>query len=166
MSGRLPHGERAGAEYPLLHGSRPKGPSWEKRGFTVGKIWLGHFWYTNVWVPDPPPPPQDPSARGHTGTAASPSHQRLGGVRGSSAVWTAVRLDNQRGVPSLAGEVRAHWPWVTTFGGDPTQPNPPPSSNPIEPGQPMRPAEVGSRDEHQFAGHSTDAPRVGKKDTR
>ena len=36
------------------------------------------------------------------------------------------------GVPSRAGEVRAHWPWVTTFGAsrDPTQPNPtpPPSS--------------------------------------
>ena len=75
----------------------------------------------------PHPPPQDPSARGHTGTAASPSHQRLGGVRGSSAVWTAVRPDNQRGVPSRAGEVRAHWPWVTTFGAsrDRTQPTPP-----------------------------------------
>ena len=75
-----------------------------------------------------PPPPKDPSARGHTGTATSPSHQRLGGVRGSSAVWTAVRPDNQRGVPSRAGEVRAHWPWVTTFGAsrDPTQPNNPP----------------------------------------
>ena len=74
-----------------------------------------------------PPHPKDPSARGHTGTATSPSHQRLGGVRGSSAVWTAVRPDNQRGVPSRAGEVRAHWPWVTTFGAsrDPTQPKPP-----------------------------------------
>ena len=74
------------------------------------------------------PPPADPSARGHTGTAASPSHQRLGGVRGSSAVWTAVRPDNQRGVPSRDGEVRAHWPWVTTFGAsrDLTQPNPTP----------------------------------------
>ena len=30
----------------------------------------------------------------------------------------------------------------------------------------MRPAEVGSRDEHQFAGHSTDAPRIGKMDRR
>ena len=76
---------------------------------------------------NPPPPPKDPSARGHTGTTASPSHQRLGGVQGSSAVWTAVRPDNQRGVPSRASEVRAHWPWVTTFGAsrDPTQPNPP-----------------------------------------
>ena len=26
------------------------------RWFTVGKIWSGHFWYTNFWVPDPPPP--------------------------------------------------------------------------------------------------------------
>jgi hypothetical protein len=75
------------------------------------------------------PPPADPSARGHTGTAASPSHQRLGGVRGSSAVWTAVRPDNQRGVPSRAGEVRAHWPWVTAFGAsrDPNQTKPSPS---------------------------------------
>ena len=48
----------------------------------------------------------------HTGTAVSPSRQRLDEVRGSSAVWTAVRPDNQRGVPSRAGEVRAHWPWV------------------------------------------------------
>ena len=23
--------------------------------FTVGKIWSGHFWYTNFWVPGPPP---------------------------------------------------------------------------------------------------------------
>ena len=38
-----------------------------------------------------------------------------------------MRPDNQMGVPSRAGEVRAHWPWVTTFGAsrDPTQPNPP-----------------------------------------
>ena len=56
------------------------------------------------------------------------ARQRLDEVRGSSAVWTAVRPDNQRGVPSRASEVRAHWPWVTSFGAsrDPTQPNPPP----------------------------------------
>ena len=28
-----------------------------KTKFTLGKIWLGHFWYTKLWVPDPPPPP-------------------------------------------------------------------------------------------------------------
>ena len=71
-----------------------------------------------------------PAARAptHTGTAVSPSRQRLDEVRGSSAVWTAVRPDNQRGVPSRASEVRAHWPWVTTFGAsrDPTQPTRPP----------------------------------------
>ena len=30
---------------------RPKGPSWENTKFTVEKIWLGHFWYPNFWVP-------------------------------------------------------------------------------------------------------------------
>ena len=25
-------------------------------GKTIGKIWSGHFWYTNFWVPDPHPP--------------------------------------------------------------------------------------------------------------
>ena len=90
----------------------------------------------------PPPPPQDPSACGHTGTAVSPSHQRLGGVRGSSAVLTAVRPDNQRGVPKRAGEVRAHWPWVTAFGAsrDPTQPNPPPQPTPSPPYPPPLPS--------------------------
>ena len=91
--------------------------------------------------PTPPPPSRQHRAPGrgqtwhappaahaptHTGTAVSPSRQRLDEVRGSSAVWTAVRPHNQRGVPSRASEVRAHWPWVTTFGAsrDPTQPNP------------------------------------------
>ena len=35
---------------------RPKGPSSDKTKITIGKIWSGHFWYTNFWVPDPPPP--------------------------------------------------------------------------------------------------------------
>ena len=29
----------------------------KKMKHTVGKIWSGHFWYTNFWVPDPPSPP-------------------------------------------------------------------------------------------------------------
>ena len=33
------------------------------------------------------------------GTAVSPSHQRFDEVRGSSAVWAAVRPDNQGGYP-------------------------------------------------------------------
>ena len=28
------------------HPPRPKGPSWGKPKFTIGKIWPGHFWYT------------------------------------------------------------------------------------------------------------------------
>ena len=36
---------------------KPKGQSWDKTRFTIGKIWSGHFWYTNIWVPGPPPPP-------------------------------------------------------------------------------------------------------------
>ena len=28
---------------------------WERMKFTEGIIGLGHFWYTNFWVPDPPP---------------------------------------------------------------------------------------------------------------
>ena len=35
----------------------------------------------------------------HTGTAVSPSRRRLDEVRGSSAVWAAVRPDNQGGYP-------------------------------------------------------------------
>ena len=30
---------------------------WEKMKFTEGNIDLDHFWYTNFWVPEPPPPP-------------------------------------------------------------------------------------------------------------
>ena len=26
-----------------------------KTKFAIGKAWLGHFWYANLWVPDPPP---------------------------------------------------------------------------------------------------------------
>ena len=50
------HGTRRG--YPLLDPPppRPKGPSWEKRKFTIGTIWLGHFWCTTFWDPDPTPP--------------------------------------------------------------------------------------------------------------
>ena len=99
---------------------------------------------TNPWCDPTPPPPPLPAqgtwpradwarplaarAPTHTGMAVSPSRQRLDEVRGSSAVWTAVRPNNQRGVPSRASEVWAHWPWVTTFGAsrDPTQPNQPP----------------------------------------
>ena len=29
----------------------------KKRKLAIGKIWLGHSWYTNSWVPDQPPPP-------------------------------------------------------------------------------------------------------------
>ena len=36
----------------------------KKRHFTIGKMWSGHFWYTNFWVPDPPPP------RSNTATSA------------------------------------------------------------------------------------------------
>ena len=48
-----------------------------------------------------PPPQGPPTARAptHTGTAVSPSRQRLDEVRGSSAVWAAVRPDNQGGYP-------------------------------------------------------------------
>ena len=35
---------------------RSKGPSWEKMKFTVGKIWSGHFWYSTLLSPGPPPP--------------------------------------------------------------------------------------------------------------
>ena len=28
--------------------------SWEKTKFAIGAILLGHFWYTNFWVPNPP----------------------------------------------------------------------------------------------------------------
>ena len=45
-----------------------------------------------------PPPPRPPPVHARltdTGTAVSPSHQRLGGVGGSSTVWGAVRPDNR-----------------------------------------------------------------------
>ena len=29
----------------------------KKAKFTIGKIWSGHFWYTNFWAPGPPRPP-------------------------------------------------------------------------------------------------------------
>ena len=50
--------------------------------------------------PPPPPPLQERVRLTHTGTAVSPSCQRLGGVQGSSAVWAAVRPDNQGGTQS------------------------------------------------------------------
>ena len=34
---------------------QPKGLSWEKTKFAVGKIWWCHFWYTKFWAPDPLP---------------------------------------------------------------------------------------------------------------
>ena len=48
-----------------------------------------------------PPPQGPPLARAptHTGTAVSPSRRHLDEVRGSSAVWAAVRPDNQGGYP-------------------------------------------------------------------
>ena len=30
---------------------------WGRTKFTIGKIWFGHFGYTNYWVPDSPPFP-------------------------------------------------------------------------------------------------------------
>ena len=40
------------------HGQPPPDQSdqWAKTKFTVGKILLGHFWYTNFLGPRPPPP--------------------------------------------------------------------------------------------------------------
>ena len=37
-----------------------------------------------------------------------------------------MRPDNQRGIPSRAGEVRAHLPWVTAFGASRDPPRQPP----------------------------------------
>ena len=33
-----------------------KSPLWEQTKLTIRKILLGHFGYTNLLVPDPPPP--------------------------------------------------------------------------------------------------------------
>ena len=35
--------------------------------FAIGKIWWVHFWYTNFWVPDPPPFHWFPSGGGGGG---------------------------------------------------------------------------------------------------
>ena len=76
-----------------------------------------------------PPPQGPPTARAptHTGTAVSPSRQRLDEVRGSSAVLAAVRPDNQGGYP-----VEPVWYGHTGRGSPPlaqaeiqTKPNPP-----------------------------------------
>ena len=60
-----------------------------------------HQWCDPTPPPPPPASPPPPPARAptHTGTAVSPSRQRLDVVRGSSAVWAAVRPDNQGGYP-------------------------------------------------------------------
>ena len=57
---------------------------------------------------------------------------------------------------------RGGGPCSLTGGGRGGGRGPPPPPTP----PPPLPAEVGSRDEHQFAGHSTDAPRVGTMDRR
>ena len=54
--------------------------------FPIGKIWLGHFWYTNSWVPDPPPssssyPPSNTSLGGNTSC-----HARVG-LSLDGSVW-------------------------------------------------------------------------------
>ena len=54
----------------------PKWPSREKPNFTIGKIWLGHCWYTNVWVPTPPPP------QGQTALAENGAERRKRRRRG------------------------------------------------------------------------------------
>ena len=77
------------------------------------------------------PPPGMHKIR--TGTAVSPSHQRLGGVWGLSTVWAAVRPGNRRSGPSHAGEVRTHRPWDLPLAQAETQPNP------TQPNPPTRP---------------------------
>ena len=42
--------------HSLPHPPRPKRPQREKTKFTLRKVLSGHFWYTNIWVPDTPPP--------------------------------------------------------------------------------------------------------------
>ena len=91
---------------------------------------------TDPWCdPTSPPPPPPCQASPPRGTRAYT--YRHGGISLSSApcrgTGVVSSLDGcetrqPRGVPSRAGEVRAHWPWVTTFGAsrDPTQPNQPP----------------------------------------
>ena len=75
----------------------------------------------------PPPPPPPACAKTYTGTAGSPSHQRLGGLQGLAAVRAAMRPDNRTSGPSRAGEVRTHTPRDPPLVRAQTQPAPTPS---------------------------------------
>ena len=81
-------------------------------GWEQGSIRMAVYRRRGGWGTGPPGT--------HTGTAVSPSHQRLGGAWESSAVWAAVRYDNRRSGPSRGGEVGRHRPW------DPRAKTPPP----------------------------------------
>ena len=47
--------------FPLHAGLPCFDPTTSARRFTGGKIWRGHFWCTNFWVPSPPLPPSNTS---------------------------------------------------------------------------------------------------------
>ena len=59
LNGRTPSEEGGGPPpRPPPPPPRPKGPSWEKTKFMIGKILSGHFWSTNFCRLRTPPPPQ------------------------------------------------------------------------------------------------------------
>ena len=55
----------------------PPRPLWEVTELAVGIILPGHFWCTNLWVPDPPPPARPPTVRW---AVVAGQHPRPGGV--------------------------------------------------------------------------------------
>ena len=54
---RLTKAGEGGRDPPWTPSPQTKGTIAGKTKFTVGKIWSGHFWCTNLWVPSPPLPP-------------------------------------------------------------------------------------------------------------
>ena len=70
-------------EMPMVLPPPPPSPKfllWVKMKFAEGQICLGQFWYTNFWVPDPPPPPLSSTHRpDRNGERLTTNHQEVWG---------------------------------------------------------------------------------------
>ena len=86
-----------------------------KTKFTKGKTWLGHFWCTNFWVPDPPPPPKHLLKHSPGGGASIYGHPRDAGSEaldcsrcGSGSKDVGVGVEGCRGLMRVMNITTVH----------------------------------------------------------